>query len=189
MGQRDAWVGDTENHSSIPVLVVSADISRCWDWSVFVQTRCFCKCNSVGRLGSGVSCAVRCLSGTAQRFWWQYCPSMSVLGSSPVGSWGGGTFFSEACYRAAVNQQSCLPRTAAHLSNSFRSDWFFWMTKTHHIKEMPPQNEGTEFAASLEPRGVSLAQLAESWLSSQTGHEQGTTQCQAKQKVMKNDTN
>lgn len=51
---------------SIPVLVVPADISRSWDWSVFLQIRCFFKCNSVGRLDNGVSCAVRCLPGAGQ---------------------------------------------------------------------------------------------------------------------------
>lgn len=36
------------------------------------------------------------------------------------------------------------------------------MTKADYIKEMPLQNEGTEFPASLEPQGVSQAQLAKS---------------------------
>jgi len=42
-------------------------------------------------------------------------------------------------------------------------EWLaFRMTKTRCMKEMPPQNEGTEFPASLEPQGVSLVRLAKS---------------------------
>ena len=67
---------------STPALVVPADSHRSWD---FLQVRCFCKCNSIGRLGNGVSLAVRCLSGAGQPC---SAPVLFLRGTAGVSSFG-----------------------------------------------------------------------------------------------------
>lgn len=113
---------------SIPVLVVSADISRRWDWLVFLQIGCFCKCNSVGRLGSRVSPAASCLSGAGQPCLVQGSSSVAVLGFPPLSLGQEGLVLWTPPYRA-VTPQSCLPRTAVHLSNTLRSGQYFQWPK------------------------------------------------------------